>query len=161
MMYPRSFVVVSTALAAVLVLALAFARWNGTEMRRPLQCDELITLEYYTWAGLSPSGEPHRLRRVDDYRTLPPVEPRQLGMGIYRSLGVWTEPNNHVFHSLLVNFAIASGRPNERTVRTPALLGAIAASFLAFWVFRQAFGWTAADSVGGDRHFLPSLRGAI
>ena len=113
-------------------------------MRRPLQCDELITLEYYTWAGLAPSGEPHRLRRVDDYRTLPRVGPRQLGMGIYRSLGVWTEPNNHVFHSLLVNFAIALGSPDERTIRIPALLGAIVASILSFWVCRQAFGWKAA-----------------
>jgi hypothetical protein len=65
-------------------------------------------------------------------------------MGIYRSLGVWTEPNNHVLHSFLVNFAIAPGKPDERTVRIPALSGAVLASILAFWVCRRAFGWTLA-----------------
>lgn len=143
-MYRRAFVIVSATLAGIIVLGLAFTRWNGPEIRRPLQCDELTTLEYYTWAGLASSGEPHRLRRVDDYLTLPPVKGRQLGMGIYRSLGVWTDTNNHVLHSLLVNWAIAAGNPDERTVRIPALLGAIAASFLAFWVCHQVFGWRVA-----------------
>src|SRR5262245_30301614 len=112
----RLIVVVSTALAGLFILWLALQRWNGADMLRPLQCDEQITVEYYSWAGLTPEGEPHSLRRADDYRTLPQVEPRQLGMGIYRSLGVWTEPNNHVLNSLLVNFAIAPGKPDERMV---------------------------------------------
>jgi hypothetical protein len=143
-MYSRFFVAASTILAAIIILAMALIRWNGADMSRPLQCDEQITLEYYTWAGLTPEGEPHQLRRAEDFHALPPVEPRQLGMGIYRSLGVWTEPNNHVVHSLLVNFAVASGKPDERTVRIPALLGAIAASLFAFWVCRRHFGWRAA-----------------
>ena len=41
----------------VLLAILAWDRFRGPEMRRPLTYDELFTIEHYTWAWVKPSGE--------------------------------------------------------------------------------------------------------
>src|SRR5437870_1780048 len=99
----------AAGLAAFLALgALGWLRWRGPDIRRPLQYDELLTIEYYTWVGLAPSGERAPLRRAVDLQARFRPTLAQLGMGLYRSLGVWREPNNHVWQSVLVNLSLAA-----------------------------------------------------
>lgn len=132
-------------LAVVVLLAmLGWQRWYGPGLRRPLLHDEFLTLEYYTWAGLEPAGDGRRLRRLDDFHALPAPGALHLAMGVYRSLGVWKEPNNHVLNSLLINFALAWGERREAFVRLPALLGALALACALYWVFGLVLGWIYA-----------------
>ena len=108
--------------------------WNGPGFRRPLNGDEVISLRDYTWVGLDPSGGPRRLRRIGDLDSLTKPGARQILMGLYCSLGRWTEPNNHVVNSTLMNFGIAFGPRGEAGVRLPALLGALALAGSFAWL---------------------------
>ncbi len=138
---PYRLSLVSTLAVVVTLAGLTWQRWQQPDMRRPLEHDEFITVELYTWAGLTPSGEGQRLRRVADLHQLPPPTPMQLGMGAYRSLGVWKEPNNHVWNSFLINFSTLRGSPTEAAVRLPALIGALVFAMSLYWFCHSILEW--------------------
>jgi hypothetical protein len=127
--------------AAILVVVLASAAYRArqSDLVRPLNEDELITLRYYTWAGVRPDGEPRELRRREDVDRLGSPGLRELALGAYCSFGRWAEPNNHVVNSGLINLTLRLCRPYEAAVRLPALVGAVLFALLAgalcYWVF--------------------------
>jgi hypothetical protein len=123
----------------VVVLASAAYRAGQSDMVRPLNEDELITLRYYTWAGVRPDGEPRELRRREDIERLGRPGLRELVLGAYCSFGRWAEPNNHIVNSGLINLTLPLCHPYEAAVRIPALVGAVLFALLAgalcYWVF--------------------------
>jgi hypothetical protein len=132
------------AVALMFIIGLpGWMRWRSPAMHRPLGYDELLTLEYYTWAGVQPSGEPQHLRRIGDLHRLGPPTGRQLAVGIYRSLGTWKEPNNHVAHSFLLDAALVLDRSNPAIIRLPALLGSIFFAIIVYWFCGPVQGWTS------------------
>jgi hypothetical protein len=133
------------ALAAAAILltlcAMAWMRWRDPGANGPLNSDEFTSLEYYTSAGLEPSGQPRPIRRIEDYRTLPPQSFRQMAMGVYRSLGAWIDTNNHVPHSFLLNLAASRGAPTEAMLRLPAFLAALAFALAVYALLRFVLRW--------------------
>jgi hypothetical protein len=123
----------------VLVLASAAYRARQSDLVRPLNEDELITLRYYTWAGVHPDGEPRELRRREDIERLGRPGLRELALGAYCSFGRWAEPNNHIINSGLINLTLPLCHPYEAAVRIPAFVGAVLFALLAaalcYWVF--------------------------
>jgi hypothetical protein len=123
----------------VLIVASAAYRAAQADFVRPLNEDELITLRYYTRAGVRPDGEPRDLRRREDIERLERPGLRELALGAYCSFGRWAEPNNHVVNSGLINLTLSLCHPYEAAVRIPALVGAILFALLAgalcYWVF--------------------------
>jgi hypothetical protein len=123
----------------VLILASAVYRAAQSDLVRPLNEDELITLRYYTWAGVQPDGEPRELRRREDIERLGRPGLRDLALGAYCSFGRWAEPNNHIVNSGLMNLTLSLCHPREAAVRLPALLGAVLfalfAGGLCYWIF--------------------------
>ena len=113
--------VVSGFLAGVTIFSILLLRGSSAHASRPLEYDEFLTVEYYTWAGLAPDGQVRGIRRASDLHNLPQPSILQFGLGNYRALGAWTEPNNHVVHSFFVNASLALSR-SERVIRAPALL---------------------------------------
>jgi hypothetical protein len=110
---------------AALLLGLGWWRLQSPDLRRPFEVDELLTIRYYTWAGVGPSGELRRLEHIFDFYSLPTPTAGQLAMGLHCSAGRWPEPNNHIVNSLLVDAALALGPRDERSARAPALLGGL------------------------------------
>jgi hypothetical protein len=129
-----------TAVLAAL-LALTGVRLRGPALTRPFEVDELLTVQYFTWVGVQPSGEHRPLHHIDDYYALGPPGAGQLGMGLYCSLGRWPEPNNHTLNSLLINGALAVGRRDEWSARVPALLGATVLAGGIYFLCGSALGW--------------------
>jgi hypothetical protein len=123
----------------VVVLASAAYRASQSDLVRPLNEDELITLRYYTWAGVHADGEPRELRRREDIERLGRPGLRELALGAYCSFGRWAEPNNHIVNSGLINLTLPLCHPYEAAVRIPALVGAVLFALLAaalcYWVF--------------------------
>lgn len=123
----------------VVVVASAAYRAGRPDFVRPLNEDELITLRYYTRAGVRPDGEPRELRRREDIERLTRPGLRELALGAYCSFGRWAEPNNHVVNSGLINLTLSLCHPFEAAVRLPALAGAVLFALLAgtlcYWVF--------------------------
>lgn len=137
-----------SALFICSLIGLVLVRWNQPDLDRPLEYDEWHTVEYYGWAGLSPSGDMKLLRRAADFESLPAPNLRQLGLGLYRAAAVWKEPNNHVLHSCLVNLTSASHR-SPRSVRLPAFACGILFSALMFVLIGPVLGWWAAAPLAG------------
>jgi hypothetical protein len=135
----RGLTVLALLAGVVVILASAAYRAGQPDLARPLNEDELITLRYYTWAGVRPDGEPRELRRREDVERLGRPGLRDLALGAYCSFGRWAEPNNHVVNSGLINLTLPLCRPREAAVRLPALLGAVVFAALAgglcYWVF--------------------------
>ncbi|HEX5271081.1 MAG TPA: hypothetical protein VFW33_11360, partial [Gemmataceae bacterium] len=136
---PRGVMVLGLVAGVAVVLASAAYRAGQPDLVRPLNEDELITLRYYTWAGVRPDGEPRELRRREDVERLGRPGMRELALGAYCSFGRWAEPNNHVVNSGLINLTLTSCHPFEAAVRIPALVGAVLLALLAgaicYWVF--------------------------
>jgi hypothetical protein len=124
-----------------LLLALAWARLQSPDLRRPFETDELITVGDYTWVGVRPSGERQVLNHIHDYYALPPPTARQLGLGAYCSLGRWPEPNNHVLNSLLMNASVALFGRDEWAARLPALLGGVAFTAALYYLCAAVLHW--------------------
>ena len=143
MIAPRPRWLVPAMLAGTL-LALAFVGWAfadraaGPQIREPLTWDEALNLENYTWLAFTNDGSPRRIARADDLLRQPKPSGTQLGAGLYRAVGVWREPNDHVPHSVMLNAAMLLAPADERVARLPALLGAL--------VFTLAVGWFARQS---------------
>ncbi len=110
----------------------------------PLENDEFHSLEYYTWAGLKPTGDQQPLRRLEDVRKLPRPSLAQLGMGVYRSVALWKTPNNHLVHTVLLNFALLGGSPSERQIRLPAFAATIVFALAVYLFVRGGLGWRFA-----------------
>jgi hypothetical protein len=105
--------------------------------------DEWLTVEWYTWVGVTEAGEHRPVRRMEDFEALPAPSLRNLAIGFYCALGRWPEPNNHVVHSALVNLALA-GRRTVAMTRVPALVGAMIFGLVMFVVCWSTVGWHAA-----------------
>ena len=135
---------VLTAAALVLLGLIAWQRWNDPGAARPLENDEFHNLEYYTWAGLKPTGDRRPLRRLEDLRTLPAPSLGQLGMGIYRSVALWKTPNNHLVHTVLLDLALLGGSPSERQIRLPAFCAAIIFAIALYALLQWGLGWRFA-----------------
>jgi hypothetical protein len=127
-----------------LLLALCWLRLQSPTLRRPFEVDELLTVRYYTWVGVQPSGELRELNHIDDYYALGPPGARQLCMGVYCSMGRWPEPNNHVVNSLLINVSTALGGRDERSARVPALLGGVVFAGALYFLCASILQWRAA-----------------
>jgi hypothetical protein len=140
----RLIVAVLTAAALLLLGLIAWQRWNDPGAARPLENDEFHNLEYYTWAGLKPTGDQRPLRRLEDMRNLPAPSFGQLGMGIYRSVALWKTPNNHLVHTLLLDLAMLGGSPSERQIRLPAFCAAIIFAIALYALLQWGLGWRFA-----------------
>ncbi len=127
-----------------LLLGLAWSTLRGPAMARPFAVDEFLTLQYYTWVGVQPSGELNDLNHITDYYSLNRPDPRQLGMATYCSMGRWPEPNNHVLNSLLMNVSTALGPRDERWARVPALFGGLAFAVGMYFLCSSVLGWRVA-----------------
>lgn len=128
----------------LLIAILAWQRWQSPRLDRVFDYDEFYSTEYHTWAGVDRNGEVVPLRRCEDIHRLPAPTLQQLGMGVYRSLGVWKNTNNHVFNNLLVNFAMIRGEPTERTIRIPAFAGALGFAVAFYVLLHFVLGWRYA-----------------
>jgi hypothetical protein len=144
----RSILLLTSAAVLILVCAIAWLRWQDPAAGRPLTGDEFHSVEYYTWVGLETSGEGRFLHRIGDLKAVPPPSLRQLGMGVYRSLGTWKEPNNHVLHSLLLNFSMLRGMPGERVIRIPAFIASMLFSGALYILLRFVFQWRFSAALG-------------
>jgi hypothetical protein len=71
------------------------------------------------------------LRRREDVERLEAPGLRELVLGTYCSVGRWTEPNNHVLNSFLINLTLPACRPAEAAVRIPALVAGVVFAALA------------------------------
>lgn len=123
------------------LLVLVGVRLGSPDLDRPFEVDELLTVRYYTWAGVRPTGDERELHHIADFYRLGPPGARHLAMGGYCGLGRWPEPNNHVVNSLLVNGSLAVGRRDERWARVPALLGAVAFAAALYYLLAAVLGW--------------------
>ncbi len=155
-------------LTVVLVLsAFTLVRWRNGAFDRPLEYDEFVSVEYYSWGGLDPSGGQRTLRRNSDFNELSRPTVRQLAMGIYRSLGEWKEPNNHIVHSFLLNFSLLPGHPQEYMARIPALISGIAFALAVYlfvghtmqWHFAAPFACVWAYTIPYTVDFSATARG--
>ncbi|WP_020471620.1 hypothetical protein [Zavarzinella formosa] len=129
-------------LIAGTLMALGFVGWifaeraTGWQIREPLMWDECLNLENYTWLDFERDGSPRRIRRADELLHQPkPSTGMQLVAGLYRAIGVWREPNDHIPHSVMLNAAMLAAPSDERAARVPALIGAL--------VFTLSVGWFA------------------
>jgi hypothetical protein len=127
--------------SVLLLTACCWVRGLDPDLRRPFEVDELITVRYYTWAGLDPSGIPRKLDHISEFETLSRPTLLQFIAGLYCSLGRWPEPNNHILNSTLINGAMTLGARSERVVRVPALLGSLAFSVGMFVFCGPVLGW--------------------
>lgn len=140
-------------LALLILIGTGWRRVEGPDFRRPIEGDEAISLEHYTWVGVEPDGKRHRLRRMADYygRRAPGLK---LGaIGAYCSLGRWPEPNNHIVNSLMMNLSVALGPRTESSARLPALAFAL--------LFGDLFVQLCGVYLGSRASALPVLAGLL
>lgn len=116
---------VSTLAVCCSVIFIFSQRWNGQQIRAPLQWDEILSLENYTWLAFTADGDAKQNRRADDLLHQARPSKSQLAFGMYRAFSVWREPNDHIPHSLLLNVAMLLPPSDERISRLPTFLGAI------------------------------------
>jgi len=130
--------------AVACALVLATAGYRGLvhpRMHDGLDEDESMTLAYYTWMGTDGQGFP----RPVDLNHPPKPDLRELGIGVFCSLGRWPEPNNHILNSLLANFTLALPGDKLVNLRLPALVGAavFAAALAGLLLGRAGWRWAA------------------
>lgn len=97
---------------------------------RPLETDEIITIKYYTCAGIQNSGEQNKLNNINDFQSLNKPDLRTLILGAFCSFGRWAEPNNHIINSALLNIFFYFRDYSETTVRYSSFLGLVLFAFL-------------------------------
>ncbi len=134
----------SLAIALIMIGVYSITLFRSEHIQRPFSLDEFITLQNYTLAGLQPSGERREIRRITDYEQAPAPGPMQLVMGVYASLGRWTEPNNHVIHSLLCNFTQFVSPKTERLLRMPAFFAGLLFLLLMLFLGHFVLKWRHA-----------------
>ena len=127
-------------LCLIFVLGSGYQRYTNRYFERPLEEDERITLQEYTWAGIQADGNRNELRTHQQIASVTGLSLRRFLLGCWVSVGRWTEPNNHIVHSLMVNPSLLLTRNSLRAIRIPALLSAIAFSVCcAAWCIKS--GW--------------------
>lgn len=140
----------------VIIACLFGVRADHPKLNRPLDTDEILTLRYYTWAGLDPSATPHHLNHISEFRSLPAPTGLQLAAGLYCSLGRWPEPNNQLLNSALVGLVMALEGRSERALRLPALVGSLVFAGAMYVLCGPILGWrSAAPLVAVWAWFLP------
>jgi hypothetical protein len=155
-MVPRRFALLTPLAVTIALALLGWLRWQNPALDRPFIIDEVITVRYYTWTGVAPSGEERPLKHIDEFYALERPTALQLATGLYFSLGRWPEPNNQVVNSFLVNIALAIGGVSERTARLPALLGGLVFVAALYYLCAGVLRWrTAAPVVAAWAWFLP------
>src|SRR5258708_3168654 len=132
--------VVAYGLALVVLAIFGGFIVQGSRFHDPLSWDEWLSVESYTWVGVTETGDPRTIHRASDFEHLPAPTLRNLAIGFYCALGRWPEPNNHVVHSVLLNAALAVRRTSGMA-RAPALAGALFFGFLMFHLCWSALGW--------------------
>ncbi|MFG0336104.1 MAG: hypothetical protein ACF8TS_22320, partial [Maioricimonas sp. JB049] len=135
---------VMSLLVAGTLAGLVTLRWSHPDADRPLEYDEWISLEYYTWVGLEPDGQMREIRRADELAKLDDPSPFQFAAGMYRATGVWLEPNNHVLHSALLNVLTSRTPRTPQYVRLAALTGATLFACGCFALFYWGLRWRYA-----------------
>jgi hypothetical protein len=142
-------------LLALLLLVSALGRLLGPDFRRPFDEDEMMTVAYYTWAGIEPEGEYHPLRNISDFYALGRPRLVHLALGLWCGIGRWPEPNNQIPNSILVSLSTAL-HPSETAARVPALLGAVVFVFAVYLFCLTILRWRfAALVIGTCAWFLP------
>jgi len=111
-------------LSLTIVFLSCAVRFRSDNFSRLIEHDELLTVQDYTWAGVNADGTRHEIRNISDLTGLSSCSVRQFAIGCYCSLGRWIEPNNHAYHSLLVNATLAVMDEKIEASRLPALLAA-------------------------------------
>ncbi len=128
----------------LMLIGVGVARYVHPHFSRNIEIDERITIQEYTWAGVLNDGSRNELRMHDQIKSIRGCSPRRFVIGCWASLGRWTEPNNHILHSLMVNLSMAVIPDTLRAIRLPALLAAIGFSACcAAMCIRAGWLWTA------------------
>lgn len=128
------------AVSIVIVVASAVPRFQADDFRRFIETDELITVQNYSWPGVLEDGSRRELTFDDISGSPDACSPKRFAIGVYCSLGRWTEPNNHVVHSLLTGISAALWPDMREAIRLPALLAAAGFAVLLAWLCCEA-GW--------------------
>lgn len=134
--------------AVLVVVAIGVLRYTSGYFERHIEIDEFFTLQDYTWAGVLSDGSRNELRRYGDIEELGFPSIRQMGMGVYCSIGRWHEPNNHVGHTFLVNVCLALFDDPVVATRVPALVAAVLFAMCMIWLCNRC-GWPHAAPLAG------------
>jgi hypothetical protein len=126
--------------SALLLATVVLIQLRGPYIRRSFEFDELITLRYYTAAGINPDGRQKTLERIEDIRSIGRIGIKEFCIGAYCSFGRWNDANNHILNSFLMNCTFLFLPCSEQSSRIPAMAGlvlfAAATFFLIFRIFR-------------------------
>lgn len=125
-------------------VCLFFVRAFRDDLKRPFMMDELLTVRYYTWVGVSSTGEDLPIHNIADFYSQPRPGLQRLAIGTYCSTGRWPEPNNHILNSALVNFSLALGQRSEFWTRLPALIGAACFAWACYYLCGSVLQWRVA-----------------
>jgi hypothetical protein len=155
--------------SAILLTIVILIQLRGSYIRRPFEVDELITLRYYSAAGINPDGWQKPLERIEDIRRIGRIGIKEFLIGAYCSLGRWNDANNHILNSFLMNLTFLFLPCNEQSSRIPAMIGlglfAVATFFLIFHIFRckwlAPLGLMLAVTLPYSMHFGQTSRGYI
>jgi hypothetical protein len=126
----RWYIVAIYSIVLVFIAFSFFMHLNNASFTRSIDEDELITLKYYTLGGIYSNGKERKIEHVSDLKKIAKPSMKQLLIGLYCSIGRWTEPNNHVFNSVLVNFTFFLKNRSEAIIRIPAFIGFVCLTFL-------------------------------
>lgn len=131
MTFMKNWKIVTLYLMAILLITFSFfMHLHYKSFSRVFDEDELITLKYYTLAGSYDNGKERKIEHVSDIEKIQKPSLKHLLIGLYCSIGRWTEPNNHVLNSTFVNFTFFSKNRTESIIRIPAFVGFILLSVL-------------------------------
>lgn len=130
----RGLKVAVVAVSLIIVTISATLRIIHPTFQRPVQLDELITLQNYTWAGVYADGSRREIRQLSELSNLETPSLRRLIIGLYCSVGRWPEPNNHIPHSILTNVSLLLPGSTLQAARWPAVLSCSGFALLCVWL---------------------------
>jgi hypothetical protein len=133
---------VGYSLALLIVGLFACLVVRDQRFHAPVGWDEWLTVEGYTWVGVTEDGEQRHVRRVEDFEAIPNPSLRNLAIGfIARSDAGPSEQSRHP--QRLLNIALA-GRRTAVMSRIPALVGAMVFGLVMFHLCWTILGWRRA-----------------
>jgi hypothetical protein len=157
------------AISVILLCVVVLVQLGGSYIRRPFEVDELITLRYYSAAGVDAEGKQKQLDRIEDIRHIGRVGIKEFAIGAYCSLGRWTEPNNHLLNSFLMNVVFLFCRCSEQSSRLPSIFGLVILALAVFFLFSRTLKWQWLAPLGMmiaithpySQHYGQTARGYI